>query len=478
MTAAGGGALPYPPDDPADIRRIAGSLTSCGSFAGEAAAGVRADRDALSAGWSGEAADASGAELAVVAEIASQAADALADGTGALLVYAGALEETRFAIDSLRSAYDDVTARPLTVGDQSPERARDAAEAHQSAFAELHRQHEELLDDADLAAEMAGRRLRVIAERAAPVARGADVGAAVDVSLLERLPLLREHRVATDGRGAAVADDLAEDLRRLLDEYPADGDASWEEIAPLLAVLRQRRNDPIFAAALLNLLGADAYQRIPDLIRAGAFGWSGADAEALFVGGLGALSAVLITASHTLGRPEGLSQRFLDDLTGATPGEAEPGEAETGDGEPSDEDRQIDQVQDALSAAGLAENVAEPVARAAGAGRLAAVLDGTGKLLLVTAVAAPVVDALQGQWDEAAGSTVTAGLAVVGATVSGPVGWAALAFGGLITIVSLVGSQRDSPWRPAAPADENPGWRGYRHYADEAGVPMYPPLRG
>ncbi len=117
------------------------------------------------------------------------------------------------------------------------------------------------------------------------------------------------------------------------------------------------------------------------------------------------------------------------------------------------------------------------MARGVGAGRVAALFDVAGKLLLVTALAAPIVDVLQGHYEEAAVSAVGAGLAAVGAFVPGPIGWAALTIGAVITIVSVAGSQASgAPPRRIVPREDNPGHHNYPIYVDHAGVPRAHPM--
>ncbi len=142
---------------------------------------------------------------------------------------------------------------------------------------------------------------------------------------------------------------MAAELRAHLAAAAGDADdtVDWPVLASLLATMEQRSGDPVFAATLLDLLGADRFQRLPELVRASAARWSSAGTDELFLGGLSTLSAVLVTASHTVGQAGGLSDGFLTDLVGPP---------EQGTSVSTDE--QIDQVQEALSAAGLAPDAA------------------------------------------------------------------------------------------------------------------------
>ncbi len=405
-----------------------------GETMGDAGAAIGTDSVILNLRWSGSASDAAVAELEALSGITREAAVALGDGAGPLFAYGDGLDEARGTIDSLRRSYDQLMDAPAPAG----ERARDDAEALQAELRELHRAHREVIDRTEVDAEHTGRALEAIGRRASPSHPGATPRTGVEAQLLDRLPLLHQYRIATDGWGPEAARALADDLRALLARYDRDGTGTWDDLAPLLDGLQQRLCDPGFAATLLDLLGADAFTRLPDLIRAAAFDSSNHQADDRLVDGLGALATVLVTASHTLGLPGGLSQRFVDDLAGRG---LDDGVA--GDDVPRGNVNEVDQIQAELAAAGLANDVAKPVANAVGAGRIAAVLDGTGKLLLVAAVAAPAIDVLQGQWEEAAVSAVGAGLAIVGTFVSGPIGWAAIGVGGIITIASLTGKPED-----------------------------------
>lgn len=444
MSAAS--ALPYPPDEPDEIRSRARGLLTMGESLGDAGARITAERFVLAMRWSGQASAAAGEDLDALAGVTREAAVALRDGAGPLFAYGDGLDEARSTIDSLRSSYDQLMDAPAPAG----ERARDDAEALQAELRELRELHQEVIDRTEVDAEQTGRALEGIGRRASLSHPGATPRTGVETQLLDRLPLLQQYRIATDGSGTEAARDLADELRALLARYEREGTSSWDELAPLLDGLQRRLCDPGFAATLLDLLGADAFVRLPDLIRAAAFDSVNHQANDRLVDGVGALATALVTASHTLGLPGGLSQRFVDDLAGR---ELDDGVA--GDDVPRGKVNQIDQIQDALAAAGLADDVAKPVANAVSAGRIAAVLDGTGKLLLVTAVTAPVVDAVQGEWGDAAVSTVTAGLSVYGAISASALAAPAIALAGLITIVTFAATSPGSR-SPTTASDDPP----------------------
>jgi Ca2+-binding RTX toxin-like protein len=231
----GADVFPYPPDDPTVIQ---GMVTALDGMAGGVAGvveTVRRGRGSLATLWVSPAGTRAVNEVDAVAGIGDSAMTALADAQAPLAAYAGALDDVRAAIDTLRRSYDDAVAdyeaALASAAGHDPDdpapmaQLEDARVTHEGTLSGLKSQYFDLISGLDTTASNAAGTLTGIAGRIspAPESRNPDL---VRASVLDTLPFMASHEGTTIVRtdhGIIVDTGLGDDDVRISRD-PATGE--------------------------------------------------------------------------------------------------------------------------------------------------------------------------------------------------------------------------------------------------------------
>ena len=251
--------FPYPDDDPGQITAEQDTFRQLATSVGTIESQLGSDLTVLKHSWTGDAADACGAEVAGSRKVVASTARALADVATALTPYLRSVEDARAAIDALRRDYD----RELTVHNRrvaaagplepsvpdlpsiSTALAEDAA--WQRTSQALRVRYEDCVSEVTRVARRTRTELEKIGERVGEVRPGQpDLARAVEFAVSAELPMTRRR---LDAQAAAV----------LLRKAAAGDTAALRE----LARCRAEAADPEFATTLADLLGPKGLLDLP-----------------------------------------------------------------------------------------------------------------------------------------------------------------------------------------------------------------------
>ena len=304
-TIAGEVALPRPTGRAEDLRHAARTLERAAARARATTTvhGTLAPR--LRAVWSGDAATEAGAEADELGRRARGVVDALPAAARSLESYAAALDRALGRVRSLQRQWDALDADHLlavmhAVGGPDPTgvlvsaRRQRADEDRLVGRVRLSRAYALVVDELELAARRCGQRVASITDSTLPqrvTASPSTVSAAVTGGLWFADGVV----ACRASREAALAD--AAHLRRALPPTPSEGsgvDLRDADVAGFVARARAHVDDPVYAQALLEELGADGLGRL--VLEAGT---PSADVRVETVRALvGTMGSVVVTATQ------------------------------------------------------------------------------------------------------------------------------------------------------------------------------------
>jgi len=247
--------FPYPPDDPAEVGAIVAALHTAARSLAEAARGLLAAAARPHPGWQSGGGDAALAEIGRLGALCSRGLAVLHASAGALGRYQTALLTARSEVDGLRRQYDAaLLQRSRAVGEVE---SRPGGAAHPgmqaqwtSAQAGIERSRQAGATDL---ATVSGQTARVLHESTASLAARITAGR-LDAAALTRL-LARQLPIW----GEQVAQGQAQSAARALDPKRP---LTPQERANIMRTYGTWQRDPVFAGALLQLLGPARFRTL------------------------------------------------------------------------------------------------------------------------------------------------------------------------------------------------------------------------
>ncbi|OFE16042.1 hypothetical protein BA895_20730 [Humibacillus sp. DSM 29435] len=300
---AAGAALPMPAGDAALLRARARSLRGIEAEARGTPLihGVLAQR--LPEVWAGVAADTAVAESVVLVGRAARVLEALTAAAAALTRYAATLELVRNAVAGLQQQWNgEMAAHTQAVATTRAQAVIDLASAHavillteehEAVKSRLSWQHAQQVEVLRAAAAAAARAVEAATNRTFP--NGAEpTGTALRERLFVGMTFAEGAAAGARSRRLAVGDAAA--LRRVLGPGASSrsGGSSGQHLTDLLASMRGRAGDPVYAQVVVDELGVNGIQGLlAELSRRD----STASADDL-QGVAGLLGQLLLTASN------------------------------------------------------------------------------------------------------------------------------------------------------------------------------------
>ncbi|MEO6999401.1 MAG: hypothetical protein ABI112_15070 [Terracoccus sp.] len=268
---AGRVALRMPSGDPALLRARASGLRSVEVEARQTPLMRRAMAQQLPQVWTGAAAQAAVAESTLLVGRALQVLEALPAASAALVRYAATLEAVRTRVARLQQQWDDEAAAHTQAVDTTRSQAVvDVAAAHAAALltdeheavkSRLSRQHALLLAELSSAARAAALAVDAASERTFP-SRQEPSGSALRDRLFAGMSFAEGAAAAARSRQLALGD--AATFRRIATGVPVgsggSGTSSAEGLTNLLASMRGRADDPVYAQVVVDELGLKGIQ--------------------------------------------------------------------------------------------------------------------------------------------------------------------------------------------------------------------------
>ncbi|MDN5765225.1 MAG: hypothetical protein L0H78_05350 [Humibacillus sp.] len=303
---AGSLALRLPSGDPALLRARASGLRGIEAEARNTPLMRGAMAERLPQVWDGVAADTAVAESTLLVHRAGRVLEALPAASAALIRYAATLERVRTSVARLQRQWDDettahtravATTRSQAVVDVTAAQAvAQLTDEHEAVKSRLSRAHAQLLAEARAAAETAARVVEAASDRTFP-SRAGPSGSALRDRLFAGMAFAEGAAAVTRSRQLGVDD--AATLRRVLaaghsSATIGSGGSSDQHRNDLLASMRARADDPVYAQVVVDELGVNGIQGLlAELSRRD----SAASVDDL-QGAVGLLGRLLLTATN------------------------------------------------------------------------------------------------------------------------------------------------------------------------------------
>ena len=269
MAVAGSAALRMPSGDPALLRARASGLRRIETEARGTLLLRGAMAQRLPQVWTGVAADAAVAESMVLVSRATRVLEGLPTASAALIRYAATLEQVRAGVARLQRQWNDETAaHTQAVATTRSQAVIDVASAHavtllttehEAVKSQLSSQYAQRLDELRAAATAAAQAVEMASNRTFP-SRAEPTGSALRDRLFAGMAFAEGAAGVARSRQLALGD--AAMLRRALGPGASreSGGSTAQNLADLLASMRGRADDPVYAQAVVDEIGVNGIQ--------------------------------------------------------------------------------------------------------------------------------------------------------------------------------------------------------------------------